>query len=113
MVRPVASLGIVLRGRRRESYAVAQMDGFCGPVRQIACAWACRACGAVPWNAVAGCDDGRRACRACGVFGAVPCGLLVGAVPWGLLLGVLHGWRCAMGIAGQRVLSVAPCLRDC
>ena len=62
---------------------------------------ACRACGAVPWNAVAGCGDWRRACRVCGVCGAVLCGLLVG---------VSRGCRCAMGIAGQRVLSVARVL---
>ena len=35
------------------------------------------------------------------------------AVPWGLLLGVSRGCRCAMGIAGRAVLSMAPCLRDC
>ncbi len=35
---------------------------------------------------------------------------------WGLASGVSRAWRvwrCAMGIAGQRVLSVAPCLGDC
>ena len=65
---------------------------------------ACRVCGAVPWNAMAGCDDGRRACRACGVCGAVP---------WGLLLGVSRGCRCAMGIAAGRVAWVALCHGDC
>ena len=65
---------------------------------------ACRVCGAVPWNAVAGCDDGRRACRACGVCGAVP---------WGLLLGVSRGRGCAVGIAGGRVAWVPLCHGDC
>ena len=83
MVRAVASLGIVLRGRRRESCAVAKIAGFRGPVRQIACAcarsrvsrceivagagnpWIC-GCGLgadVLWNAAAGCV-GRVACAA-------------------------------------------------
>ena len=35
------------------------------------------------------------------------------AVPWELLLGVSRECRCAMGIAGQAVLSVALCLRNC
>ena len=52
---------------------------------------------AVPWNAVAGCEDGRRECRACGVFGAVS---------WELLLGAPRGCRCAMGIATGRVARV-------
>ena len=75
MVRPAASLGIVLRGRRRESYTVAKIAGFRGPVRQIACACArsrvgrcevaagagnpwicgCELGADVSWNAAAGC----------------------------------------------------------
>ena len=38
MVRAVASLGIVLRGRRREACAITKIAGFRGPGRQIACA---------------------------------------------------------------------------
>ena len=45
-----------------------------------------------------------RACRACGVCGAVP---------WGLLVGVSHVWRCAMRIAAGRVAWVALCHGDC
>ena len=40
MVRPVASLGTVLRGRRRESCAAAKIIRFRGPVREIDCAGA-------------------------------------------------------------------------
>ena len=79
-----------------------------------------RACGAVRWNAVAGCGNRRRACRvrclwrcAMGIAGgrvALRCAITIasggvlccGAVPWGLLVGVSRGWCCAMRIAGRR-----------
>ena len=43
MLRSVASLGIVLRDRRRESYAAAKITRFRGPKRELgcACAFAC------------------------------------------------------------------------
>ena len=41
MVRPVASLGIVLRGRCRESCAAAETARFRGPVREFGCAGPC------------------------------------------------------------------------
>ena len=130
MVRLVASLDIVLRGRR----AAADTARFCGSVREYACAgarWAlrnrgrrkesvdlcgcklgaevswnavgrlrrtCYACNAVPWNIVAGCRNWR---------------LVACAVPWELLVDVSHGCCCAMGIVGQRILSVAPYLGNC
>ena len=106
MVGPVASLGIVLPGRRRESCAAAETARFRGPVREIGCAGACSrvrrceivtgagnpwTCGCklgadVSWNAVAGCVDCRRACRVC----------------WGLLTRASSGWRRVIVIAGQR-----------
>ena len=106
----MASLGIVLRGRRRESCALAKIAGFRGPVREIACAGA--------RSRVAGCDDGRRACRACGVCGAVPWGLLLGVsrgcwCAMGIAGGRSRGWRCAKRIAGGRVACVALCHGDC
>ena len=84
MVRPVASLGIVLRGRRRESCAAAEIARFRGPVRDIGCAgarsrvrrceivagagnsWTCGCelgSGVLWWNAAAGCIR-RVACAA-------------------------------------------------
>ena len=36
-----------------------------------------------------------------------------GAVSWGLLTEPLSGWRRVLGITGQGVVWVAPCLRDC
>ena len=130
------------RGRRSESCAVAKIAGFRGPVRQIACAgarWALRRaagcvgrvgraalCRGTQWQAVT-MGVGRVArvaraalchedcCWACRLGHGDCCwACRVGrAAPWGLLLGVSRECRCAMGIAGRAVLSVAPCLGDC
>ena len=120
MVRSMASLGIVLRGRRRESCALAKIAGFRGPVREFACAGACSRvtcceivagagnlwiCGCklgadTLWNAAAGCV-GRVACVAlchgdccwaCRGCGAVP-------------VGVSRGWRRVLGIADQGLVA--------
>ena len=134
MVRAVASLGIVLRGRRRELCAVAKIAGFHGPVRLIACACArarVRRCEIVagagnPW--ICGCELGADVCwnAAAGCVGCIACAALpwnavagcddgrrarrvcgvCGAVPWGLLVGALRGCRCAMGIAAGHVAWV-------
>ena len=124
MVRPVASLGIVLRGRRRESCAAAETAIFRGPVREFGCAGACSrvrrcefvagagnpwTCGCklgadVSWNAVAGCGDW---CRVCG---AVPWNAVAGCGDWRRACRV---WRRVFGIADQGVMWVAPCDWDC
>ena len=117
VVRPVASLGIVLRGRRKESCAVAKIAGFRGPVREIACAcarsrvrrceivagagnpWIC-GCGLgadVSWNAAAGC------------VGRVACAALCRGTQW---QAVGMGLGRVMGIAGGRVPRVALCHGD-
>ena len=69
------------------------------------CCWAGRVGAAVPWGLAS------RACRVCGVTGAVVWGLLLGvgiagAVPWGLLLGRSCGRRCAVGIGVSGVSRV-------
>ena len=95
-----------------------------GCVGRVACAALCRG---MQWQAVT-MGVGRVARVACAALCHGDCcwACRVGAaVPWRLLLGVSRGWRCAMGIAagrlawvslgiaGQRGLSVAPCLGDC
>ena len=93
------------RGRRRESVDLRMGAGSgrfverSGRLRRVR-----RAFGAVPWHAVAGCDDGGRVRCTCGACSAVR---------WGLLLGLSPGRRCAMGIAAGRVAWVALCHRDC
>ena len=113
MVRSMASLGIVLRGRRRESCALAKIAGFQGPVREIACAGArsrvtcceivagagnpwicgCKLGADVLWNAAAGC------------VGHVACAALCRGTQWQAV---------TMGVRRvARVACVALCHGDC
>ena len=107
------SLGILLRGRRRESCAAAETARFRGPVREFGCAGArsrsrrceivagagnpwicgCKLRADVSWNAAAGCV--RRVARAA----------LCRGMQWQAVgIGVGHV---------AFVASVAPCLGDC
>ena len=130
----MASLGIVLRGRRRESCAAAKIARFRGPVREIGCAgarsrvceivvgagnpWTCGCeLGAdVSWNAAAGCVG----CVACAALcrgtqwqavgigiGRVACVALCNG-DWRRVLGIAdHGQRRVIGIGEQGVVWVA------
>ena len=113
--RPVASLGIVLRGRRRESCAAAETARFRGPVREFGCAGA-RLGVAKSWQAqgIRGFVDvslertflGTQRQAASGVSCVQRCAVERSGRLWGLASGVSRVWcvwRCAMGIAGGRV----------
>ena len=110
MVRQVASLGIVLRGRRRKSCAAAETARFRGPVREFGCAGArsrfrrfeivagagnpwicgCKLGLEVSWNAAAGC------------VGRVARAALCRGTQWQ-----------ALRIGARRVACVALCHGDC
>ena len=128
MVRPVASLGIVLRGRRRESCAAAETARFRGPVREFGCAGACSGAIGVakPWQAqgIRGLVDVSLERTFLGTQWRVTCAALCrgtqwqavgigvgrvacGAVSWGFLTRPWSGWRRVFGIADQAVVWVA------
>ena len=113
MVRSMALLGIVLRGRRRGSCTLAKIAGFRGPVREIACAGArsrVTCCEIVagagnPW--ICGCKLGAGVLRnaAAGCVGRVACAALCRGTQWQAV---------TMGVGRvAHVACVALCHGDC
>ena len=123
MVRPVASLGIVLRGRRRESCAAAETARFPGPVRESA-VWArVRSLGvAKSWQAqgIRGLVEVSFERTFLGTqWQAVGMGVgraaLCRGTQWqalGIGVGRVACGAVSLGIAGQGVVWVAPCHWD-
>ena len=122
MVRPVASLGIVLRGRRRESCAAAETARFRGPVREFGRAGArsrfrrceivagagnlwicgCKLGADVSWNAAAGCVGRVARAALCRGTQWQAVGIGVGRVARVACVALCHGdcwWACRVGAA--------------